>query len=82
MNDNIRTLFVQKDYYSNLYKVYGYNKTVRMVITLFADKSQDKCDDWADDFAIKNNMYYDELQNTYYKHHKDYYGRKGQVLLC
>ena len=70
MND-LRSIVVIKDYATNMWKVYGYGQTVT---ELFSHKSQNKCDDFADDFALKNKMYYDRTQRAYYKHSKYYSG--------
>ena len=36
------------------------------IFVLFESKSENECDDFADNYAIKNNMYYSRSEETYY----------------
>lgn len=69
--DELKSMVVIKDYATNMWKVYGYGTTMT---ELYADKSQSKCDDWADNYAQSHNMYYDRTEKAYYKHSKYYRG--------
>jgi len=45
------------------YKVFGYNGNIQI---LYQSRSQDECDEWADEYARTHNMYYDREQEAYY----------------
>lgn len=76
MDNNLRSIVVIKDYATNMWKVFGHYKEEVGTTTkeLYADKSQSKCDDFADNLALENHMYYDRTQCAYYKHSKYYQG--------
>ena len=68
----IKSIVVIKDYATSMWKVYGHTYDSK-VVELFVHKSQSKCDDWADSYAEKNNMYYSRSEGAYYKHSHGYY---------
>lgn len=51
---------------NKIYKVFAYNSNGKISI-LFENKSEDKADDFADNYAIENDMYYSREENVYYK---------------
>lgn len=51
---------------NKIYKVFAYNSNGNISI-LFENKSENKADDFADNYAIENDMYYSREENAYYK---------------
>lgn len=47
-----------------LYQVLGYNEGA--ISVLFESKSEGKCDDFADNYAIANGMYYSHSEKAYF----------------
>ena len=48
-----------------VYQVLGYG--CGRILVLYESKSEDECDDFADDYVIANNMYYLRTESAYYK---------------
>ena len=47
------------------YVVYGYDHGA--ITPLFSHTSEEKCDDWADNYAITQDMYYSRTESAYFK---------------
>lgn len=60
-----KSICVRHDEYYGKYCVFAYTSDGNIEI-LYQSYSHDKADDYADNFSINNNMYYDRSADCYY----------------
>ena len=60
----IKSIAVDKE--NGVYKVFACDENLNMSV-LFENNSENKADDFADNYAIENNMYYSREEKVYYR---------------
>ena len=60
----IKSIIVDKE--NGVYKVFACDENLNISV-LFENKSENKADDFVDNYAIENNMYYSREEKAYYR---------------